>query len=344
MNHGTPPSKALGVFAGMLAAATCFESIAQDDTAEHDAGWVHPMTPWGDPDLRGIWPIDHMIGTPLVRPEEMGDRLFVTDEEFAEREETMLATQARYDQEDSEDRIGMGHWAEPWQAQRQTSLIIDPPDGQLPELTEFGAAKSETLGSSWFRETWDTPEDFDVWDRCITRGMPPSMLTFRYNNGIAIMQAPGYVVIRLEMIHDTRVIPVDGRPPLDPAIRHWMGESRGHWEGNTLVVETTNFNGIAGMTNVATVGTPWHSIATSESLRIVERFTLLDDDTIRFEMTIEDPEIMTAPWTITYPWQRDQGYEFYEYACHEDNYTIRDYITTSRYERAQAAAQSESEE
>jgi hypothetical protein len=163
------------------------------------------------------------------------------------------------------------------------------------------------------------------------------MFPFNYNNGIEIHQAPGYVVIRLEMIHEARIVPIDGRRKLDPAIKQWMGESRGHWEGNTLVVETTNFNGIGGMTNVGIPGSPRGNTPTSEQMKITERFERVDDDTIQYSMTVEDPEVLTQSWTARYPMQRDDSYQFFEYACTEDNTAIRNFIETSRYERAQAA-------
>ena len=184
---------------------------------------------------------------------------------------------------------------------------------------------------------FEKPTDFDTWDRCITRGLPPSMFPFNYNNGIEIHQAPGYVIVRLEMVHEARVIPVDGRAQLDPAIKQWMGESRGHFEGNTLVVETTNFNGVGGMTNVGIPGSPRGDTPTTTNMKITERFTRTDDDTIQYEMYVEDPEVLTQPWKARYPMQRDDSYQFYEYACHEDNTAVRNFIVTSRYERAQAA-------
>jgi hypothetical protein len=193
------------------------------------------------------------------------------------------------------------------------------------------------MSSSWSGTTFDKPTDFDTWDRCITRGLPPSMFPFNYNNGIQILQAPGYVIVRLEMIHEARVIPIDGRAPLDPAIKQWMGESRGHWEGNTLVVETTNFNGQTGMTNVGIPGSPRGDTPTTTNMKIVERFTRTDDDTIQYEMFVDDPEVLTQPWKARYPMQRDDSYQFFEYACHEDNTAVRNYIVTSRYQRAQEA-------
>jgi len=234
----------------------------------------------------------------------------------------------------------MGHWAEASHhndAARLTSLLVEPANGRFPELTERGKELASKMVSSWTGKVFDKPADFDTWDRCITRGLPPSMFPFMYNNGIEILQAPGYVVVRLEMIHEARVIPVDGRAALDPAITQWMGESRGHWEGNTLVVETTNFNGIGGMTNIGTPGSPPGDTPTTTGMKITERFTRTDNDTIQYEMSVSDPEVLTQPWKARYPMQRDDTYQFFEYACNEDNTAIRNYIVTSRYERAQAA-------
>jgi hypothetical protein len=180
--------------------------------------------------------------------------------------------------------------------------------------------------------------DFDSWDRCITRGLPVSMLPRNYNNGIRILQSPGYVVISLEMAHEGRIIPTDGRPPLDPAIRQWLGESRGHWEGQTLVVETANFNGLTGITNLGVPGSPREDNPSSDQLHLVERFTRTGPDTIEYEITISDPVALNAPFTIAYPMQRDESYRMFEYACHEANTAVRNFIETSRFERAQAGA------
>jgi hypothetical protein len=323
--------------------STAANSVA---TATDASGWQHPRTEWGDPDLQGMWPIINLISTPFQRPEQFGDRAELTDEEYAEVQQRLAARDERYQTEIQSNKMGMGHWAEASHnndAARLTSLIVDPPNGRFPQLTERGKELASKMSSSWSATVFDKPTDFDTWDRCITRGLPPSMFPFNYNNGIEIHQAPGYVVIRLEMIHEARIVPVDGRPQLDPAIKHWMGESRGHWEGNTLVVETTNFNGIGGMTNVGIPGSPRGDTPTTTNMKIVERFTRTDDDTIQYSMTVEDPEVLTQPWTARYPMQRDDTYQFFEYACHEDNTAVRNFIETSRYERAQAAKQGAAE-
>src|SRR6188768_2903123 len=262
-------------------------------TAAAAGAYSAPRTPWGDPDLQGMWPIDKLNETPVQRSESFGDRRYLTDEEFAERVERLRGLNARYDDEIANNKMGNGHWAEMGRPNRLTSLIMEPANGRLPPLTAEGERLSSKMTSSWSAIPFDKVSDFNALDRCITRGMPASMFPFMYNSGIEIMQAPGYVVIRLELIHETRIVTLDGRAPLSGAIRHWLGESRGRWDGDTLVIDTTNFNGASPMTIVGPGGKP---IPTSERLRIVERFTRTDADTIDYEIAVEDPEILTAPW------------------------------------------------
>ncbi len=300
-------------------------------------GYQPAKTPWGDPDLRGMWPVDHLNGTPLQRTVEQGNRVFLTDEEMAVRAKRIEAAAARYENETSEDRLGQGHWVEMGEPTRRTSLIVSPANGRLPEMTEEGKRRQAMMRSSWRQgQTFDWTTDFDSWDRCITRGLPASMLPMQYNNGIRIWQAPGLVAIQLEMIHETRIVPVDGSPGISPAIHNWMGESRGHWEnGNTLVVETTNFRPGPSATNIVTTGSPpWNDTPISTEAKLVERFTMTGPDSIVYEATYNDPVIFTAPWTTRSDWQRDAGYEFFEYGCHEGNVQLRNYITASRAQRA----------
>ena len=328
--------------AAILASAACSQegTSTQASAFKYPDGSPHPVTPWGDPDLQGNWPIMHLFATRLQRDPKFGDRRELNDEEWQTAEAGLKARDARYQDEIKTNKMGMGHWAEASHnndAARLTSLLVEPKNGRFPALTERGKELAANMKSSWTGKVFEKPTDFDTWDRCITRGLPPSMFPFMYNNGIEILQAPGYVVVRLEMIHEARVIPVDGRAALDPAITQWMGESRGHWEGNTLVVETTNFNGQTGMTNVGTPGSPPGDTPTTTGMKITERFTRTDDDTIQYEISVSDPEVLTQPWKARYPMQRDDSYQFFEYACNEDNTAIRNYIVTSRYERAQAA-------
>jgi hypothetical protein len=292
--------------------------------------WTAPRTEWGDPNLQGMWPMRHLNGTPLQRPESFGERRLLNDEEYAERVARLAGLNARYDDEISSGQIGQGHWSEMGEPNRLASLIVEPADGRIPAMTGEGLRRSALMTSSWSGGPFDGLADFNALDRCITRGLPASMFTFMYNSGIEIRQSPGYVIIRLELVHETRIVPVDGRPPLPAAIGQWLGESRGRWEGDTLVIETTNFNAESPMTIVGPGSTP---IPTSTELRIVERLTRTADDTIDYEITVEDPVVLTGPWKAAYPWQRDPDYRFFEYGCHEDNRTIRDFINSSRAER-----------
>lgn len=320
----------------MSALAGCGgEPPAAVDGADVAAAYAAPRTPWGDPDLQGMWPIDKLNGTPVQRPESFGDRRFITDEELAARIERLRGLNARYDQEIAANKMGIGHWAEMGQPNRLTSLIMEPTNGRVPPLTAEGERRSATMTSSWSAIPFDQVSDFNPLDRCITRGLPASMFPFMYNSGIEIMQAPGYVVIRLELVHETRVIPLDGRPALAPEILHWLGESRGRFEGNTLVVETSNFNGESPMLIVGPGGKP---LPTSRELKLVERFTRVATGTIDYEIAVEDPVVLTQPWKAAFPLERDDDYRFFEYACHEDNSAIRNFIVTSRFERRQQTA------
>ena len=293
------------------------------------AAWKPPLTAWGEPDLRGIWPLNHLISTPFQRPERFGDRHEMTDEEFAAAQKSAEDRNVRF-------QSGAIPQADAGAATRLTSLLVDPPNGRFPELTAKGKELYAQLRGSYKpgQTVFDTPDDFDSWDRCITRGMPVSMLPRNYNNGIRIMQFPGYVVIVLEMAHEARVIPTAGRPPLDRAIRQYLGDSRGRWEGNTLVVETTNLNGKTAMTNAGVPGSPPLTPSTP-NMKVTERFTRTAADTIDFRITVEDPEILaTGKWSAAFPLKLDNNYQMFEYACHEGNTAIRNYIETSRYERA----------
>ena len=335
--------RTLGLTAAIASFAVCSgsgDALAQAPGFSYPDGSPHPLTSWGDPDLQGMWPIMHLIATQLQRNPRYGDRRYLNDEEWERAQATLAQRDANYDREIENNQMGMGHWAESTtrsDAARLTSLISYPLDGRFPALTARGEELRSEFGSSWSSERspdgFNSPQkDFDSWDRCISRGMPNSMLPFNYNNGIQILQSPGYVIINLEMIHEARLVPID-REPLDASIKQWMGESRGHWEGATLVVETTNYNGKVGMTNVGTPGSPQGDTPSTTGMRTTERFTRVGPDRIEYEMTIEDPEVLTDKWTVSYPMFLDTEYEFFEYACHEDNTAVRNFIETSRFER-----------
>jgi hypothetical protein len=314
---------------GGIAIGLMLGPAAAQQSPQPEANYTPPKTAWGEPDLQGIWPLNHLIATPLQRPEKYGNRRLLTDEEYAAAQKNADARNKRFEsgaipQADSGTQV-----------MRLTSLINEPANGRFPALTPQGKELYEKMHGSYKpgQTVFDSPDDFDSWDRCITRGMPVSMLPRNYNNGVRIMQSPGYVLIVLEMAHEVRIIPTDGRAALDPAIKEWMGESRGHWDGNALVVETTNFNGKTDMTNAGVPGSPPLN-PTSENLRITERFTRSADDTIDYEMRIEDPEVIVSPWAVAFPLKLDNKYQMFEYACHEGNTAIRGYIETSRFERA----------
>jgi hypothetical protein len=296
------------------------------------AAYVPPKTSWGEPDLQGLWPLTHLIAVPLVRPARLGDKAFLTDEEVA-------AGQAAADQRLARAKSGAIPVADASsKVMKQTSLIQDPPNGQFPELTDYGKKLQADMKSSYKpgQTVFDSIDDFAAWDRCITRGMPVSMETRNYNVGIQIIQSPGYVTILLEMAHEVRIIPTTPLPALDPAVKQWLGESRGHWEGNTLVVETKNFNGLVGQTSAGVPGSPGPLQPESTDFHIVERFTRTAPDTIEFSMKIDDPKVMKNSYTVAYPMYLDNSYDLYEYACHEGNTAVRNYIETSRFERANA--------
>lgn len=330
-------------FAVFLVAALVMLPGYSGSAEQSTAKWKQPKTAWGDPDLQGTWPISHLMATPLERPEKYGNRLEFTPEELAEARKATEAQNKRYHEEESQNRIGIGHWVEDTEVPVQTSLIVDPPNGRLPAQTPVGKEMSGKMGSDWNRDVFDSIADFNTWNRCITRGLPNGMFPNPYNNGIQILQTPGYVVINMEMIHEARIVPLGKVAPLDSDIKQWLGSSRGHWEGNALVVETTNFNGQTSMTDFPTRGSPRDPRSSSTSMKLVERFERTGDDRLTYTVTIIDPVTQTASWTARLPWKRDESYQAYEYACHEDNEAIRNYIVTSRHRRAQEAAKNAQE-
>lgn len=321
MKQGRPIA---AIAAALLVAGAC-PAVAQSSKPASKA-WTAPKTPWGDPDLRGTWPLDGVGRTPMQRLPAYGTRAMLTDEEYAAavKEADQMAREP--ERENKANKLGSGNWFERGRPLRQTSLIVEPANGRVPPMTELGKKRAAAMKSSWSSQTFDTLADFNSLDRCITRGMPASMVPFPYNNGVRIFQAPGYVVIQLELIHETRIIPLDGRAKLPSSMETWLGSSRGHFEGNTLVVETANFNGEAPMVIVGPTNQP---VPTSKSLKIVERLTPTGPDTIQYEMTVSDPEDLTAPFKMSFPWTRNEKYELFEYACHEGNIQLRGFITST---------------
>jgi hypothetical protein len=302
-------------------------AAAKAATSSVKSNWTPPKTQWGDPDLQGEWPATARI--PMQRPTNLGERAVLTDEELAQRESQFKKQAA----EDSEE-IATGkdvtinppsYWQERGKPDRQASLVVDPPDGRIPPMTPEGQAAVHALRGglgpgSHFPDKVDSWEDFDIYSRCITRGMVNSMLPTLYNFGNEILQAPGYVIIRNEMIHETRVIPLDGRPHVGKDIVMYMGDSRGHWEGNTLVVETTNLKAQPGAGG---------GLFTDAAV-LTERFTRTSPKDLSYDLTINDPKTWTKPWTIHMPYKLDPSYKIYEYACHEGNYMMLDALSGAR--------------
>ena len=317
---------------------------------ETPTSWVHPKTSWGDPDIQATLNMMQAAGVPLERcansyrfggpPCEMNKQWW-TDEEHSQR----LAT-ARGRGDLGRELIAKGEFGrallsgatDPSTPQRQTNLIVDPPNGLLPDLTPEARRRALQMGSSWALPgedpVYEDPLDFDFWDNCRSRGMPSSMMPYRYNGGFSILQAPGVIVFDLEMIHDSRIIYTDGRPPLSPAHKQYMGDSRGHWEGNTLVIETTNYKEGPPMINLAVVGSPaGNRFPVSDKMKTTERITRLNDDIWLYEIKTEDPIILARPFTVRYPMRNDPTYEWWEYGCHEGNSIVQNYSSTNRYER-----------
>jgi hypothetical protein len=309
------------------------------------ARFTPPRTPWGDPDLQGMWPGTESLGIPLQRDAALGTRAFLTEAEFQDRaknaQRQIDAMNEEFDLEtaDTANAGAVGsatspppHWQERGIPSRQASLIVDPPDGRMPPYTpEAQARQAAEAAARKGRGPADSSTDRSLYDRCLTRGVTGSILPVIYNNGNEIVQAPGFVVIRNEMIHESRIVPLDGRAHLSPAIRQWMGDSRGHWEGDTLVVETRN---LTNRTGINQGNNPRHS----DAMTIVERFTLTGPDMLQYRVTFTDPQTWTRPWTIEFPWKRDSSYLLFEYSCHEGNYAMRNLLSGARADDKAAAA------
>jgi hypothetical protein len=284
--------------------------------------WTPPQLKWGQPDLEGIWTADDMRAVPMSRPAQFGTRRYLTDEEFTGRAQER-ATARKVDNA----RTGTFRNEEGTRDFGYTSLVIDPPDGRIPAITPEARARPAVRGTSGVGP-FNTIDDFSLWDRCITRGLTGSWLPVVYGNGTRIIQTPDAVTIYHEMVHETRVIPLDGRPHLGNGLRQLMGNSVGHFEGNTLVIETTNFTDRLPVTG---------GVKTSEALKTTERITRIDPDMLDIELRIDDPKTYVAPWTLRMTLTHQPGYEMYEYGCHEGNRSVSNALSGERaYEREAA--------
>jgi hypothetical protein len=273
-------------------------------------------TPWGDPDLQGVWSGTELIGVPIDRDPAFGLRNLPTDEEFQARRTRLLAGASP----DNIEATNFG--AEPEliaTRSRQASLVVDPPNRRRPALTADAQAR-RPVGNSFSSGPFNSVVDLGTYDRCIAFSTVPAAQPV---NGLEIVQGPGYVAIRTEVIHEARIVPVDRRAHVGAAITSYMGDSRGRWEGNTLIVETTNMNGGTNLTGNGG-GRP------TDQITVTERFTLADANTLLYEAVVNDPETWTRPWTIAFPRKREVDGTLYEYACHEGNYGLPNILSAAR--------------
>jgi hypothetical protein len=294
-----------------------------------------PRKPWGDPDLEGIW--TNATLTLLQRAPELGTKEFFTAEEAAAFEKQRLQ-QTNADRPLRPGEVGAYNdtffeRGTRGVKSRRTSLIIDPPDGRIPPFTPEAQMKFDARQKDEALHPADGPEDRWLTERCLLFGATVPMLPEPYNNNYLIVQSPGYVTILAEMNHDARVIPLDGRPHLSRNVHQWIGDSRGRWDGNTLVVETTNFK----FNDKSRFGVQYLSGLSDENLRVVERFTPTDANTLTYQATIEDPTVYTRPWTIELSMDRTKG-PLFEVACHEGNYGMFNMLSGHRAEERAAEA------
>jgi hypothetical protein len=333
---------AVGVTVGLcaLVGSLFVDTTAQSANAGNPSAASNRTTlktPWGHPDLQGVWTTDLEIGVPLERPVELGEKAVLTEEEYQKRTETL---KRKYNDDKSArgDEVGNGqgpvHWYEgARQVSYRTSLLIDPPNGRIPPYTpeaEKRVVRKGTaigfVGGSFGPGPYDVAEDLALVDRCITRGLPNTWFPSEYNNGFQIVQSADTVTVWYERLHEARVIHLDGRPHLPGQIRQWFGDSRGRWEGDTLVVDVTNFGEQTSFRKSTT------------GLHLIERYTRVDPETVRVEITVDDPTTWTKPWTFAVTGKKDPAYwQIFEYACHEGNYGMRNMLRGSRAQEKAAA-------
>jgi hypothetical protein len=287
----------------------------QTAAANADPDWQAPRMSWGDPDLEGTFTSRDMSGIPMSRPAQYGTRQSLTAEELRERAGSASGFAGLAGDQDQDNRLELSALDSAETGTRTfgyTSYIIEPADGQMPALTDEGQRRRQLAGQRAMDGPFFEMEDFSYYDRCITRGVTGSIGPTLYGDAMRIVQSPTEVAITYEMLHDTRIIPLDGRPPADPAVRQFMGSSVGWWEGNTLVIETTN------MTDRLSVGRMPHS----EDLKLTERITRIDPQMIDYVVTVEDPRTFEAPWTYRLTLTTQPNYEILEYSCHEGNFFV----------------------
>jgi hypothetical protein len=327
----------LGVLAVFAAAAASGPSLAAGQAAQAasakaaagDSGKAL-RTPWGDPDLQGIWtnststPFEKADAPAAARRRDQGSGSY----------DPNVASVGAYN--DFWTERGANERGVSEGKSKQTALVVDPADGKLPSLTAAAQKYAQDLEVLRRPEMPGSWSELNPYDRCLTRGLPGAMIPGFYNHNYQILQAPGYVAILIEMIHDVRIIPLDGRPHLGSGVRQWMGDSRGRWEGQTLVVESTGFhdriNEFTGNAQRLPNGDPvgrYQASFGTPTLKLVERFTRIDDHTIDYRFTVTDPATFTQPFTVSAPMARIEG-PIHEYACHEGNYAVPNMLKAAR--------------
>jgi len=294
------------------------------------ADWKAPRTPWGEPDLQGTWTSQAELSVPFERPAAFGTREKLTDEEFRQREaqaqDQLKSDNAAFDAESADTsragQVGSAtspppNWLERGKASRRTSIVIDPPDGRVPETSPAGQRRQRAAGlGALDNGPFNGPEDMGLYQRCITRGVPGAIFPAIYNANTRIVQGQGFVAVTYEMIHETRIIPTTPRPHLPADVQQFLGDSRGHWEGDTLVVDVTNFNSRGNYRG------------SGAGLHLIEHYRRTPEG-LRYEVTVEDPDTWARPWTAALDLQVQQAGMF-EYACHEGNYAMKNMLTASR--------------
>jgi hypothetical protein len=351
------------VLAGLTLASVPAAGQASPAKTKADKAWTAPKTPWGDPDIQGTWTSDDTWGVPFERPKEFGTRRTLTEDELKKRQENVArsaefvetgganhspavaqieaAAKGEAAPAPAQGRYGRGvdaapvpgHWGEfARRPSHATSQVVDPPDGRIPALTPE-AQKLVDEKNAIRRRPPQSWEDWSLYDRCITRGVTGSTVPVIYGNGLEIVQSPGYVSIRYEMVHDVRIIPLGNQQHAGTGYRSYMGDPIGHWEGSTLVVDTTNFVGKTSIGINGDLGPP-----SSEETHLVERFTRTADNTVQYQLVVNDPKTYTAPWTVEFPITHEPGYQIFEYACHEGNMAMRNMLSAARMDEEKKAA------
>ncbi|HYL34574.1 MAG TPA: hypothetical protein VEV17_01530 [Bryobacteraceae bacterium] len=315
-----------GALASVLVVGLLAGTAAGQSSGSAAKPWTPARTSFGQPDLQGLW--NNVTITPLERPRDLAGKQFFTEEEAAAYEKRMV--EGRDSNPNAAESV-----ADPvvwWErgvhivSTRRTSLIVDPPDGRIPPLTPEAQKRMQEARAQTRLHPADGPEDRSLQERCLlSTSTGPPTLPAPYNNNIQIVQTPGYVMLVIEMIHEVRVIPLDGRPHLPVDVRLWMGDPRGHWEGDTLVVDSTNFTAKT------------HFRGSDENLHLVERFTRVAPDTVLYQFTVDDPTAFTRPWTGELPLHASEG-PMYEFACHEGNVAM-DHMLINARKAEKAAAQ-----